>query len=77
MAMKYKLLAGLLREDLAKNGGRSGYKLPTEAELTRRYRMSRQTVRHALQLLAEEGLVQSRQGSGTYTTGLSRDPASR
>ena len=77
MAMKYKLLAGLLREDLAKNGGRSGYKLPTEAELTRRYRMSRQTVRHALQLLAEEGLIQSRQGSGTYTTGLSRDPASR
>ncbi len=77
MAMKYKFLATLLREDLAKNGGRSGYKLPTEAELTRRYHMSRQTVRHALQLLSEEGLVQSRQGSGTYTTGLARDPSSR
>ena len=77
MAMKYKFLADLLREDLAKNGGQGGYKLPTEAELVRRYRMSRQTVRHALQLLAEEGLVQSRQGSGTYATGMARDPASR
>lgn len=77
MAMKYKFLAGLLREDLVKNGGRGGYKLPTEAELVRRYHMSRQTVRHALQLLSEEGLVQSRQGSGTYTTGMTREPASR
>lgn len=77
MAMKYKFLADLLREELVKNGGRSGFKLPTEAELVRRYHMSRQTVRHALQLLADEGLVQSRQGSGTYTTGLARDPASR
>ena len=48
MAMKYKFLAGLLREELAKNGNRGGSKLPTEAELTRRYHMSRQTVRHAL-----------------------------
>lgn len=77
MAMKYKFLADLLREDLIKNGSRSGYKLPTEAELTRRYHMSRQTVRHALQLLAGEGLVQSRQGSGTYTTGRTHESASR
>ena len=77
MAMKYKFLADLLREDLAKNGGRSGYKLPTEAELTRRYHMSRQTVRHALQLLAGEGLIQSRQGSGSYATGRTQEPASR
>lgn len=77
MAMKYKFLAGLLREELAKNGNRGGSKLPTEAELTRRYHMSRQTVRHALQLLADEGLVQSRQGSGTYTTGRIQEPASR
>ena len=77
MAMKYKFLAGLLREELAKNGNRGGSKLPTEAELTRRYHMSRQTVRHALQLLADEGLVQSRQGSGTYTTGRIQESASR
>ena len=65
MAAKYQQLAGILRSELssvAKQGG----KLPTEAELSRRYHMSRQTVRHALQLLTEEGLVFSRQGSGTF-----------
>ncbi len=69
MAMKYRLLANLLREDLVKNNGKSGYKFPTEAELCQKYHMSRQTVRHALQLLAEEGLVEKRHGSGTYSTG--------
>lgn len=69
MAIKYKFLAELLRSDIVKNGDRPGYKIPTENELMQRYSMSRQTVRHALQLLTKEGLVQSRQGSGTYSTG--------
>lgn len=69
MAMKYKLLAELLRENLLQNGEKAGYKFPTEAELCQRYHMSRQTVRHALQLLAEQGLVEKRHGSGTYSTG--------
>ena len=51
MAMKYHLLADRLREELARNSGQSGYKLPTEQELSRQYRLSRQTVRHALSLL--------------------------
>lgn len=77
MALKYNVLAGLLREELAQNAAAAGYKFPTEAELTRRYRMSRQTVRHALQLLAQEGLVKSRQGSGTYATGKMEGAPSR
>lgn len=70
MASKYQLLADRLREELARNSGRPGYKLPTEQELSRQYHLSRQTVRHALALLAEEGLIQRRQGSGSYATGL-------
>lgn len=77
MAYKYKILADMLREDLLRNGASAGYKFPTESELTRRYRMSRQTVRYALQLLSEEGLVESRQGSGTYATGKASDTFSR
>lgn len=69
MAAKYKVLADLLREELIRNSGSSTYKFPTEAELSRKYQMSRETVRHALRLLADEGLVESRQGSGTYATG--------
>lgn len=70
MAMKYQLLAERLREELARNSGRPGYRLPTEQELSRQYQLSRQTVRHALALLEEEGLIHRRQGSGSYATGL-------
>ncbi len=71
MAIKYKLLANLLKEELMHNGER--YKLPTEAELCQKYGMSRQTVRNALRLLVEEGLVEKRHGSGTYSTGKNMD----
>ena len=70
MAAKYLLLADRLREELSRGGGQAGYKLPTEQELSRQYRLSRQTVRHALRLLEEEGLIRRRQGSGSYATGL-------
>ena len=69
MSMKYKWLAGQLRQELLESEGQKGYKLPTEQELVRRYQLSRQTVRHALHLLEEEGLILRRQGSGSYTTG--------
>lgn len=70
MAAKYQLLAERLREELRRNSGQTGYKLPTEQELSRQYHLSRQTVRHTLRLLEEEGLIQRRQGSGSYATGL-------
>jgi GntR family transcriptional regulator of arabinose operon len=43
-----------------------GERLPTEAGLALQYGRSITTVRSALALLAEEGLVVRRQGSGTY-----------
>ena len=43
-----------------------GAALPTEAELTRRYGVSRTTVRRALAELAERGLVVSEQGRGSF-----------
>ena len=70
MATKYQLLADQLRDELRRNSGHAGYKLPTELELSRQYQVSRQTVRHTLRLLEEEGLIQRRQGSGSYATGL-------
>ncbi|NCC08165.1 MAG: GntR family transcriptional regulator [Clostridia bacterium] len=69
MAIKYKFLAELLREDIRQNGAQANYKIATETELMQRYHMSRQTVRHALKMLADEGVVETRQGSGTYSTG--------
>lgn len=72
MAAKYLQLASILRSELS-SVARQGGRLPTEAELSRRYHMSRQTVRHALQILTEEGLISRRQGSGSYLS----DPSLR
>lgn len=69
MPSKYQRLAEQLRGELLQGGGRKGYKLPTELELAQRWQVSRQTVRHALGLLEEEGIIQRRQGSGSYATG--------
>ena len=77
VAIKYQILADRLREELVRNSGQAGFKLPTEQALSQRYRLSRQTVRHALRLLEEEGLIQRRQGSGSYATGRSPGTAPR
>lgn len=68
MSAKYQLLAQTLRQELLRKGPHS-YKLPTEQELSDRYNLSRQTVRHALALLTQEGLIERRQGSGSFSTG--------
>lgn len=70
MSAKYIRLADILRESIFQNTGHGIYKLPSEKELCEQYHMSRQTVRTALRLLTEEGLIEKRQGSGSYSTGL-------
>jgi GntR family transcriptional regulator len=59
-----KVVAALKREIL---GGQYpvGTQLPTEGELGERFDVSRHTVREALRQLRDDGLVTSRQGSGT------------
>lgn len=45
-----------------------GAKLPTERELAESFGVSRSVVREAIKVLATSGLVESRQGSGTYVS---------
>jgi len=66
MSKKYEQLAGILRSELQQLVRQGGSRLATEAVLAERYHMSRQTVRHALKLLEEEGLIVRRQGSGSF-----------
>jgi len=75
MEAKYRQLAEALKKGLVKNIQQGIYKLPTEKELCTRFRASRQTVRQALLLLEQEGLIVRRQGSGSYATGLLPDAA--
>lgn len=58
MAIKYKWLAGTLRDLIKKDVKNEINKLPSEQELCRRYHVSRQTVRQALNLLTQEGLIE-------------------
>lgn len=69
MAIKYKLLAEKLRELCMQHLNQGIEKLPTEASLCQTYQVSRQTVRFALSLLEQEGLICKRQGSGSHITG--------
>lgn len=66
MAVKYIQLADELRKKLPKYLQKGIHRLPTEMELMKLWQVSRQTVRQALALLLEEGLIEKRQGSGTY-----------
>lgn len=43
-----------------------GCQLPTEQELARRFEMSRSAVREALARLRDDGLIESRRGSGSF-----------
>ena len=47
--------------------GRNG-KIPTEAELSEKYGVSRITVRRAVDELVNQGLVEKKQGKGTFVT---------
>lgn len=74
MAIKYKWLASRLELLMESSIQKGIHKLPTEQELCSRYHVSRQTVRMALGLLEQSGLIERRQGSGSYITGRSARP---
>lgn len=62
----YFQLREALLGDVRDRGLRPGDRLPTEAELERRYGVSRSTIRQAMNELAAEGLVHRIQGKGTF-----------
>ena len=70
---KYEALANTLTERIRRNLQSGISRLPTESQLCAEYHVSRQTVRAALALLHKQGIITSRQGSGSYATGVSTD----
>ena len=75
MIPKYQRIADRLRAQLTGENRIRTTKLPTEKDLCALYGVSRQTVRQALHVLETEGLIERRQGSGAYATGLHPDAA--
>lgn len=69
---KYRQVADTLRREIADGIFKDGQTLMTEEELRLRFDVSRQTVRQAIALLEDDGLVDRRRGSGTYVRHGSR-----
>ena len=70
MAIKYKWLTERLELLIQRNIQAGIHKLPTEQQLCTKYHVSRQTVRMAMAMLEEKGLIVRKQGSGSYITCL-------
>jgi len=64
----YEQIYQLLRSKISEGQLRPGDLLPSEAELVEQYQVSRATVRQALDELVSDGLIQRRQGRGTFVS---------
>jgi GntR family transcriptional regulator len=63
---KYHQIADQLRAQIKSGALAPGQRLPSEPDLAAQYDASRNTVRLAIALLTNQGLVESRQGLGTF-----------
>src|SRR5689334_24969009 len=62
---------GSLRAQIASGAWPVGARIPTEPELVEQLGVARNTVREAVRALAHNGLLDIRQGSGTYVVATS------
>jgi len=62
----YAQLASILRQSMAAGLLRPGDQLPSESQLVDRYGVSPMTVRRAINILVDQGVVIAEQGRGTF-----------
>lgn len=62
----YEDIVAQLKELVAEGKLKSGDQLPSERELSEMFQVSRASVREAIRSLESMGLIQTRQGEGTY-----------
>lgn len=63
---RFQRVAAMLRSRISAMEWRSGSAIPSEQELALQFNLSSGTVRRAIEELVAEGLLERRQGSGTY-----------
>lgn len=68
----WRQIADAIRLDIVGGKLANGDRLPTEALLAQRFSANRHTVRRALSVLAEEGVVAAEQGRGTFVRSARR-----
>src|SRR5512147_1901691 len=72
----YLQLVNLLRHHVATGVLRPGDQLPSESQLCDRYSVSPMTVRRAINLLVDQGVVVAEQGRGTFVKPVAMGAAS-
>ena len=63
---KYRDVYSDIKKNILTNHYRAGTQLPTQKYFAEKYEISRITLKKALNLLENEGLIYSKQGSGTF-----------
>lgn len=66
MGSKYQQVSDWIRNRIVSGAIGTDEKVDSENDLAARFGISRQTVRHAIDQLVQEGLLYRKQGSGTY-----------
>lgn len=64
--LKYQSIAADIQRSIEAGALKPNSKLPTVVELCEAYGVSKITIKRAIDLLVEKGLISSRRGSGTY-----------
>ena len=64
--LKYEKIAFDIKEDILSEKYKPNEQLPFEKELCEKYNVSKMTVKKALDLLVNDGLIIKRRGSGTF-----------
>lgn len=64
----YYQVENVLREKISSGAFQDGDQMPTELALIKEFGVSRITIRQALKALADDGLIERKQGRGTYIT---------
>lgn len=62
----YVQLADLIRDQIRRGEIRVGDKLPSETEMIEQYHLGRLTIRDALSILVNEGILEKHHGKGTF-----------
>ncbi|MGH3714279.1 MAG: GntR family transcriptional regulator [Micromonosporaceae bacterium] len=63
---KYLQIAQHLREEITRGDLSPGSEVPSERQIAEAWKVARPTATKALQVLRQQGLVESRQGAGTF-----------
>lgn len=69
----YQQLAAILRDRISSGQIPAGRRIPSQMELEQEFGLSRNTIKKALDLLKEEGLVATSPGRGLFVIGADDD----